>query len=286
MSLNQSLTIEVNTESFQRDVLERSQDTLVVVDFWAAWCQPCRMLAPVLEKLANEFGGRFLLVKANTETVPEVASAFGVQSIPAVFGVQEGKIVDHFTGVMPEASIRSWIEGLLPTPVEQAIAEGRRLEVVDPRRAESCYQEALKWETKRPEAIIGLARLALSQGRVEQVQELLASLDHRGVLEPEVEKLKAELVLQEQGRVAGGLEAAQAAANAHPDNLEARYRLAEALASAGQHVEALDLCLDLVERDRRGVGESARQTMLTLFQVLPTDSPIVSEYRRKLSFIL
>ncbi|CAN5649883.1 thioredoxin [soil metagenome] len=286
MSQNRPFIIEATPESFERDVLERSRDVLVVVDFWAAWCQPCRLLAPILEKLATEYEGQFVLVKSDTEALPEIAAGFGVQSIPAVFAIRDGRIVDHFAGVLPEATIRTWLDRWLPTPADQAVSEGRKLEAGDPQAAEVCYRAALERDPNRPEALIGLARVALSQGRVEEARESIAALERRGFLEPEAETLKAELILKEQGQESGGLESARAEVASRPDDLEARYHLAEALASAGQHAEALEICLELVEHDRQGIGESARKTMLALFQVLPPDSPLVTEYRRQLSFVL
>src|SRR5690606_13109241 len=125
-------------------------------------------------------------------------------------------------------------------------------------------------------ALIGLARLDLARGRIEEGRGRIDALERRGFLEPEAETVKAELTLRRQGTESGGLEAARAAVDADPDDLQARFRLAEALAAAGQHAEALEIGLDLVERDRHGIGEEARKTMLAVFQVLPQDSPIAT----------
>src|SRR5215212_11195850 len=122
MSTNDRFIVETTRETFERDVIGRSSEQPVVVDFWAEWCRPCRMLGPVLERLAEEYGGKFVLVKANTEQVPELASGFGVRSIPAVFGLRDGKIRDSFVGVLPESAIRAFLGRLLPTPAEVATA--------------------------------------------------------------------------------------------------------------------------------------------------------------------
>src|SRR4051812_48070376 len=124
--------IETTESTFEQDVIERSMDVPVVVDFWASWCQPCRLLGPILEKLAREAGGSFVLVKADTERVPNIAAGFGVRSIPAVFGIKDGRVVDSFLGALPESAIRAWIERLLPTPAERKVAEARRLAATDP----------------------------------------------------------------------------------------------------------------------------------------------------------
>jgi putative thioredoxin len=127
----------------------------------------------------------------------------------------------------------------------------------------------------------------MEQGRLEDAQARIAALEHRGFLDPQAERVKAELTLRLQAQQAGGGVAAIRAALAdRPDDSELKFQLAEALAAAGQYADALALCLELVERDRKGVGERARQTMVAIFQVLPSDSELVLEYQRQLSMLL
>jgi len=134
--------LEADEASFQQLAVERSRELLVVVDFWAPWCQPCRLLGPSLEKLAVEYDGKFLLVKADTERVPNIAAGFGVQSIPAVFAMRDGQLIDYFVGLLPEGQLRSWIDRQLPSPAEQLVAEARTLEATDTSAAEAKYAEA------------------------------------------------------------------------------------------------------------------------------------------------
>ena len=143
---------DVTAETFDRDVIEQSFARPVVVDFWAEWCAPCRTLGPVLEALVKEYGGKFALAKADTEALPEIASQFGVRSIPAVFGVRDGRVVNSFVGAIPESSIRDWLDRLLPTPAEEAMAEARRLEPTDPASAEPLYRAALEPGPNDPRA--------------------------------------------------------------------------------------------------------------------------------------
>lgn len=286
MSENNPQVIDVDSAGFEREVLERSRRVPVVVDLWAEWCGPCRMLGPLLEKLAGEYAGKFILAKVDTEKAPDIAAAFGVRSIPAVFGLRDGRVVDSFVGVQSESSIRAFLERLMPTPSEVLAIEAEALEASDPAAAEAKYREAVALAPNESRARIGLARVLLDQGRGEESREILESLERRGFLEPEAERLKAELTLGEGARDAGGVESARAAVAAAPDDPRARLRLAEALAAAGQHREALEIGLDLVERDRKGVGEEARKLMLAIFQLLPPDSELATEYRRQLSFIL
>ncbi|GIW86468.1 MAG: co-chaperone YbbN [Isosphaeraceae bacterium] len=277
--------MDVRPEEFERAVIERSREVPVVVDFWAPWCGPCRMLGPVLEKVAREYAGRFVLAKANSDTMPDIAAAFGVRGIPAVFGLRDGKVVDSFVGVIPESAIRAFVERLLPSQAERLVAEARALEGTDPGAAEVRYREALESAPNDPAALTGLMRVLAGVGRIHEARKILDQLERRGYLEPEAERVKAEILLREAGAEAGRVEEAKAAVEAAPNDLHARFRLAEALAAAGRHAEALELALDLVERDRKGVGEDARKLMLAVFQVLG-DSDLAREYRRKLAFLL
>jgi putative thioredoxin len=281
-----SFVIDATATNFEKDVIERSHSIPVVIDFWASWCGPCLALGPVLEKLAREYDGKFLLAKVNTDKETELAHQFGVRSIPAVFGVRDGKPVDAFVGVQPESVIRTWLDRLMPTPAETLAAEAGLLERSDPRAAEEKYSAALALDHDLTAAQIGLARIALEQGRLEDVQARILGLERRGFLEPEAEKIKAELKLRLQAGGVGSVESARAALAVKPDDPTLKFQLAEALAAAGQYEEALAICLDLVERDRRGIGEKARQTMVAIFQLLPPDSELAIENQRQLSLAL
>ena len=237
-------------------------------------------------KAAREYAGKFLLAKVNTDAESELALQFGVRSIPAVFAVRDGKAVDGFVGVQPEAVIRAWIDRLLPSPAETIAADARALERTDPSAAEAKFNEAIAIDPELTRARTGVARIALDQGRLDDAQTQITELERRGFLEPDAEKIKAELTLRRQAGEAGSVEAARAALAADPDNLSLKFQLAEALAAAGQYADALALCLELVERDRKGIGEKARQTMVAIFQLLPPESEFVTEFQRQLSLAL
>jgi len=273
--------VDTTAETFERDVLERSFEAPVVVDFWASWCAPCRALGPLLEKFAEQYAGRFVLVKADTDQLQEAAMQFQVQSIPAVFGIVAGQVVDFFAGALPEPQVRAWLERLLQGA---RLVEAQRLEATDPQQAERIYREILEHQPQDAPAQLGLGRLLVAQQRTDEARAIVAQLESRGFLEPEAEKLKATLQLLDTGNV--DLVALRQAAEAEPGNLELRLQLAQALAGKGEYEPAFEICLALVEQDRHGVGERARQAMVDMFRVLPEGSELVSDYRRQLAMLL
>ena len=273
--------VNTTADTFDQDVFEKSQETVVVVDFWAAWCAPCRALTPILEALATEFDGKFTLVKANTKEVSEAAAKFNVQGIPAVYAVIDGEVVDFFSGALPEKQIRGWLDRLFTS---STLAEAKRLEESAPAASEAKYRTLAEQAPNNAEFQIGLARTLLAQERFDDCQHVISELEKRGFLEPEAEKVKAALDLH--GMEGVDLDSLQQDAAAAPDNLGLQLQLAEALAGAHQYEEALQTCLVIVEKDRKGVGDAARQVMLDIFRVLPDDSELTTTYRRKLSTAL
>jgi putative thioredoxin len=273
--------IETTDSTFERDVIQRSQSQLVVVDFWSPSCQPCRLLAPILEKLAAEYAGKFLLVKVETEKVPRAAWQLNVYAIPAVFGFVGGEAIDGFQGLLPEDQLRKWIDRLLSA---SELREAKRLEDTDPSAAEAKYRELAEQSPNDATAQIGLARVLLAQERFDEARALIAALAQRGDLEPEAEKVKA--VLELKALKGGDVGAARAAAAARPDDLDLQFQLAKALLGAQLLEEAFEVLLSLVQRDKAGRGEQARQLMVDVFRTLPDDSELVGTYRRKLSMAL
>ncbi len=272
--------VETDEANFERDVFERSKQTPVVVDFWATWCAPCRMLGPVLEQITNEYAGKFILVKADTDQVPRAAGEFNVQGIPAVYAVCGGEVVDFFSGALPPAQVRQWLDRVL---IAADVSAAQQLEATDPRAAETKYRAAIEQAPNNFTASIGLARVLVATARTDEAREILDRLASRGFLEPEAEAVKAALQLKQFGDI--DLDAARSRAEAHPGDLEAQLKLAEALAARGEFVASMDVCLKIVEQDKAGVGVRARQMMVDLLRVVP-DEELVRDYRRKLSLLL
>ena len=278
--------VAVTVENFEDEVIRRSMNVPVVVDFWAEWCEPCRQLAPLLEQLAVEYDGRFVLAKVNIDQQQDLAMAFGVQSIPHVIAIDQGRPTDQFLGVRSESELRAFLDALLPSPAQVLANKGASLEADDPQAAETAYRESLDLQPDNDAVRIRLAGLLLKQDRHDECRRIIEQLEQRGFLEPDAESIKAQLELRTAAAEAGGLDAARQAALDHPDDLSLQIKLADALAVANKYEEALSLCLSLIERDRAGIGEKAKQTMLAIFESLGPQSELVSEYRRKLTTLL
>lgn len=278
--------IDATAATFQEDVVDRSQECPIIVDFWAPWCQPCRTLGPILEKLVNEAGGKLVLAKVNIDEEQELAGAFGVQSIPTVFAVYEGRAVDQFQGLLPEPQLREWLGSLMPSPTDELLKRGQELEASDPISAEQCYREAAQTDPANDAIRIALARVLLIQSRDEEARQIITDLQSRGFLEPEAEQIKSQLDIREAAAETGGVEEARAAVAANPNDLSLKIKLADTLAVARKFEEALDLCLDVIRADREGQGQEAKETMLKIFDLVGQSSAIVSTYRRKLATAL
>lgn len=278
--------IEATDDSFERDVLERSAQLPVVVDFWAPWCGPCRALAPLLEQLAAEHAGRFLLAKVNVDECPLLASEFRVQSIPHVVAIRDRQLVDGFLGALPEKSLREWLARILPSEADRLVEEGRALAATDPDEAARRFRQALQHDPAHAGAKTFLARLLLQQERLEEAAALIDELEQRGYLEPEAQRLKADLELQRRAAATGGLAAARQACLEDPGNLAKRLQLAEALAAEREHREALDVCLDVIARDRGEWRGQARDVAVRILNLTDVDPELVADYRRKLASAL
>ena len=277
--------IDADEVSFQQVAVERSRETLVVVDFWAEWCQPCRLLGPVLEKLARDYDGKFVLVKADVDRLQSIAAGFGVESIPAVYAMRDGQLLDYFVGLRSEEQLRAWLDRLLPGPAESLAVEAKKLAASDPAAAEAKYAEAIKLDPNLAAAQIGLAELLLAQGRGDESRAILEELERRGFLEPAAEKLKSQLHVMAGAHATDDLAALRTAA-AEPGNLAGKLALAEALAARAEYEEALETALEVVATHRKELAEPARKLMIDVFRLLGDDSELTSTYRRRLSTAL
>jgi putative thioredoxin len=277
--------IDVNVADFDEKVLAASQQVPVVVDFWAPWCQPCRILKPILEKLAAEFGGKFILAKVNSDENQELAVRYGVRGIPAVKAFVGGQAVDEFTGVLPEAQVREFIERLIPSPAEPLRGEAAGLAAAgDLAGARKKLVEAINLDPRNDDAYLDFIQISLDIGgeaELAEARELMDVVADRARDADRVASLRARLNLARSG---GGADAAalQASVEQNPDDHAARLQLANALALRQDYRGALTHLLDIVRRDRQWNEEAGRKGMLNLFALLagqPQHDDLVREFR-------
>jgi putative thioredoxin len=273
--------LDVAEADFDREVVERSTTTPVVVDFWAPWCGPCRTLGPILERLAEEHAGAVVLAKVNVDEAPNLAARYRVQSIPAVKGFRDGELVAEFVGAQPESVVREFLTSLLPTDADRLVTDAVDLPAAD---AEARLREALDLEPRHERALLQLARRLSERGADADALDLLGRVLPHGPVAAEADRLAAILRTRLEG--AGDEAALRARVGADPDDLRSRLDLGRALAARGRYEAALDELLDVVRRDVDFDDQAARKTMLDIFEVLGPHDMLTQRFRSALAQLL
>lgn len=279
--------VEISQANVQ-SVLQKSMQVPVLMDFWADWCQPCKQLTPVLVKLANEYKGRFILAKVNTDAHPGLAQQLGVRSLPTLKLVFRGQLAGELVGLQPEAEIRRLLDDVLgPMPEEPEaeesvdpwlaqVEEARRVEAFDD--AIAMLQQAISEEPARLEYQTTLADVLMDMGQLDEAQ---AVLDHIKE-EPPKAKAKARLFLIREIYAGPAPEELQQTLARDPANTEASYFMALHLLMTGDVENGLDLLLQVIRKDRALRDDGARKSFITALELLGNDNPLVSQYRRRL----
>ena len=286
-------------EAFRRDVVEPSLTKLVIIDFWAEWCGPCKALTPVLEKVAADYADKgVVLAKVDTDKNQFIAAQFQIKSIPTVYAMFEGQLVADLTPARSESQLKTMLDQLLrqlPVQSEEAQAEAELEPLIamgeqvlsdgDAERALSVFAQIADMAPGHPEIVSGQARALVALDRLDEAEAVLTALpeDASGV---EIDRARAALDLARTAPPAEDLAPLIAAAEADPENLQARFDLANAQMAAGQRDAAADSLLAIVAKDRDWNEGAARAQFLKLLEVVGLEDPWVSGQRRRLSAIL
>lgn len=277
--------------SFGKDVIEASRDALVLVDFWAAWCGPCKQLTPIIEKVVKSYGGKVRLVKIDTDAHPAIAGQLRIQSLPTVYAFRDGRPLDGFTGQLPESQVRAFIDRLLGDDGEGDIAavlesaEGA-LNAGDLQGAAEAFAAVLQEDQQNVQALAGLARCYLISGDPARAEQTLSLVPPDKQGSAPVQSARAALDLAKlAGKSDNSAELEQRLA-ANPADHQARFDLAVALAARGKKDVALNHLLEIMSRDRSWNDDAARKQLVQLFDAWGPKDEHTIDGRRRLSAVL
>lgn len=277
--------------TFLADVIDGSNDVPVIVDFWAPWCGPCKQLGPALEAAVKAAKGKVRMVKINVDESPNISAQMRIQSIPMVYAFFQGKPVDGFQGALPASELKAFVDKVGALGGDNGLAdaiEAAETMLTDGEAADALetFAAILEEEPENVLAYGGLLRSHLALDQVAQAEAALAAVPAKITTAKEIEAVRAQIALIHQAANAGPEAELRAAVEADPDNLQARFDLAQALHAAGKVEEAVDMLLDLLRRDREWNEAAAKTQLFTIFDALPPKDPIALKGRRKLSSII
>ncbi len=279
-------SVDVTLENAQQYIIDESFKRLVVVDFWADWCGPCKSLMPILEKLAAEYQGQILLARINADDQQTLAAQFQVRSLPTVMFVKDGQPLDGFTGGRTEVEVRQMLEQYLPKAWEQTLAQAQDLMAAeDYEGALPLVRRAYEESSQAGQIASLLAQVLLELNRIEEAEQVLSGVKF---LEQDelYQQVLAQLKLKKEAGKTPEIEALEQACAEEPENLDLSYKLAVQLSQEGYHRPALDRLIDILRKDLNHNEGQTKKTLMDIIASLGKGDPLAAEYQRKLFTLL
>ena len=279
-----TVTTEATAKNFASAVIEKSRETLVLVDFWADWCAPCRMLMPVLAALATEYSGKIQLVKVNTDKEPQLATEYGVRSLPTVKLFKAGQVVDEFMGVLPERAVREFIERYLDRPADHQIRVAVELSATGQHdEAIKLLAAALAEDPKYDKTRLALAEEQIEVGSLADARQTLNEASNQVRFDAPFKSLIARLELAEIANSDVNRATLEKRISSNPDDLASREQLGAICFAAGENDAAMEQWLEIVRRGQGDIKENGRENLIRTFEVLGSQDQDVTRYRRLLA---
>lgn len=278
--------VNIDESNAAQLLIDESHKRPVVVDFWADWCEPCKVLMPVLEKIANEYKGAFLLAKVNADEQQMITQQFGVRSLPTVMVMQNGQPVDGFAGAQPEAQVRQMLEKYLPKPWDGLLQMATEaMDAGDFAAALSPLRQAWEDSGRRLDITLAYARALIESLRLDEAETVLATV-RLADQDAAWEQLRAQLEIKREAAKSPEIEALEQRLAATPDDLDLRHQLAVQYTNSGQFKDAMECLIGILRKDL-GHGDGAtKKLLLDTIASLGKGDPLAAEYQRKLYSLL
>ncbi len=282
--------VDVTAETFQAQVMDNSMQKLVLLDFWATWCQPCKQLIPVLVKLADEYNGEFLLAKVDIDQNKQLAEHFSVRSVPTVKFIRNGQIVDEFSGMLSEAEIKGKLSNHIQRESDTLYQQAMEKLQQGDNSAIAEMQEICLNDTDNQKIVIHFASILAQTQQFEQAKSFIHALPEILQNKDEIKSITAQIGIAESAKGLPEPASIMKAIEKNPDDLKARYQFSQQLVLQGDIASAMDQLLEIIKRDRKFEDDLGRKELLKLFDIVRTQgeqgAKIVSDYRRKLALAL
>lgn len=278
--------VHVDASNAQQVLIEESANRPVLVDVWAEWCEPCKTLMPLLDKLANEYQGQFLLAKLNADEQADIAQQLGVRSLPTVLLIKDGQPVDGFVGAQPETQIRELLDKYLPKPWDAMLLQAHQaMEAEDMASALLLLRQAYDESGQRVDIALAYSHVLIELNRLDEADKVLEAI-RLADRDAGYEQLHAQLQLKREAARSPEVEALETQLAADPENHDLMHQLAVQYSNADMHKEAMDALITILQRDREHGEGKTRHTLLDIIASLGKGDPLAVEYQRKLYSLL